>query len=145
MKLQRTLAITLTVALFGGLMFMGFAGTAAAQDVNINDGDQINFGDQTTGDATATTNVNVNQQNNNAQIGVADADANANAIAAGSGHTKHGGAADALAAAGATADVTQSQSVSQSNQANVENVTTTAESGDNVQAAIEVNLDDFDP
>ncbi|TYL38989.1 acetylglutamate kinase, partial [Natronococcus pandeyae] len=33
--MKRALTITMAVAMIGSLMFMGFAGTAAAQDVDI--------------------------------------------------------------------------------------------------------------
>lgn len=153
--MKRTLAITLTVAMIGSLMFMGFAGTAAAQ--NADDGlVDIEVGDQTTGDATATTDISVDQENNNAQVGVADATAG-DAVAISDGgnggealatsHDKGGaeqlaspadsGAATALSVA--NAEVNQAQDVNQQNAAEVSDVTTTAESGDNT--AVEVNVD----
>lgn len=132
MKLQRALTITLTVALFGGLTFMGFAGTAAAQDVNLND---IDFGDQTSGDANATTNIDVDQDNNNAQVGVSNAEATAEAASLGSYHTKYGGAGEAFAASDATSVVVQDQDVAQSNSADID-AETEAETGDNVQAIL---------
>ena len=130
--MKRTLAITLTVAMIGGLMFMGFAGTAAAQDTNVNVGD-IDFGDQETGDAVAISDVDVEQNNANAQVGTASADADASANADDDDHNKNGGSAAALASADATSIVNQYQDVDQSNTADV-SVTTYAESGDNVQS-----------
>ena len=181
--MKRTLAITLTVALIGSLMFMGFAGTAVAQEAPGNDdgddglddglieiddffGDQT--ADQTTGDAAANTEINVNQNNDNAQVGVAEAEANAVAVDANDGtgtetlaagaadddkHYKDAGtagvgqAADAggtSAAAVANAEVNQAQDVTQQNNANVEGVTTIAESGDNEldqEQGFEVDVD----
>ncbi|MDF9743983.1 hypothetical protein [Natrinema salsiterrestre] len=132
MKLQRALTITLTVALFGGLTFMGFAGTAAAQDVNLND---IDFGDQTSGDANATTNIDVDQDNNNAQVGVSNAEATSEAASLGSYYTKHGGAGEAFSASDATSVVVQDQDVTQSNSADID-AETNATTGDNVQAIL---------
>ncbi|WP_436344063.1 hypothetical protein [Natronorubrum sp. FCH18a] len=126
MEMKRTLALTLTVAMVGGLMFMGFAGTAAAQEAGVNDDDGgFDFGidigeiDQETGDAEAGTSVSVDQNNNNAQIGESVAVADS---------TSDDGTASS--AADATSTVTQSQEVGQSNTADVDAVSY-AESGDN--------------
>ncbi|WP_436344065.1 hypothetical protein [Natronorubrum sp. FCH18a] len=115
--MNRTLAITLTVAMIGGLMFIGFAGTAAAQDAGINVGDI----DQETGDATAVTQVSVDQNNNNAQVGESAA------VATSYSDSDSG---SATSVSDATSSVTQGQSVGQSNSANVDAVSY-AESGDN--------------
>lgn len=161
--MKRTLAITLTVAMMGSLMFMGFAGTAAAQ--NADDGlVDIEIGDQTTGDATAATEVNVDQNNNNAQVGTADAsngDTVAVADGSGSGGSALGGAAAddghtkdsaqqlaspadagaASAVATANAEVNQAQDVDQQNAAEVSDVNTVAESGDNTGVETDVEAD----
>lgn len=170
--MKRTLAITLTIALIGSLLALGTVGTATAQVnedpddglVDIDDffGDQT-AGDQTTGDATATTNIAVDQNNDNAQVGVAEAEADAVAVDANDGtetltagatddkHYKDAGAAgvgegadaggtSALAAADAT--VSQAQEVNQQNAAEVSDVTTIAESGDNeLEQEFEVDTD----
>ncbi len=65
--MKRTLTITLTVAMLGSLLFMGMAGTVAAQEVSVD------LGDQTSGDAITVSEVN--QENNNAQIGISNAEA----------------------------------------------------------------------
>ena len=70
--MKRTIAITLTVAMIGGLMFMGFAGTAAAQVNNEPVDDGINI---ETGDVTQTQ----FGQNFNAQTAIAEADGGASA------------------------------------------------------------------
>ncbi|EMA47131.1 hypothetical protein [Halobiforma nitratireducens] len=151
--MKRALTLTLTVALIGSLMFMGFAGTAAAQDELVD----VDIGNQTTGDATATTDIDINQENNNAQLGAAEAQtgdaialndgANGGALAAGqqkggaagvAGATDDGGA---YAANLATADVNQAQDVDQTNNAEVSNVTTSAESGDNVGVGVETDIE----
>ncbi|WP_247001679.1 hypothetical protein [Halosolutus gelatinilyticus] len=131
MKLQRSLAITLTVALFGGLLFMGAAGSAAAQ-VNINVGDI----DQDA-DSNATTTVDVDQSNDNAQVGVSNANADAGAISVGNhgGHTKDKGAAPAFAGAEANSAVLQDQNVIQDNDADV-----TAVSFSNAENEIEFDI-----
>ena len=54
--MKRVLTITLTLAMLGSLMFMGMAGTTAAQDVSVDQ------------DANSTVEVNTNQGNANAQI-----------------------------------------------------------------------------
>lgn len=136
--MKRTIVLTVTVALFGGLMFMGFAGTATAQDVNINEA--IDFGDQETGDSTATSNVDVNQNNDNSQVGVATSIADSESTAIGADDYKNGGAAEAFSNVDSTASVDQTQDVAQSNTADV-NVTTESESGDNVQVSIDALLD----
>ncbi|WP_054862365.1 hypothetical protein [Natronolimnobius baerhuensis] len=169
--MKRTFAITLTVAMIGSLMFMGFAGTAAAQNVDPDDfGFDIDFGDQDTGDAAAETNVNVDQNNNNAQIGVSEATsgdaiavsdggAGGGAVATGD-HYKNGAeqlaspadAGSATAGSFAFSEVNQAQDVAQQNNADVSNVTTTADTsadqsvdseiGDDVD--ISIDFGDFD-
>jgi hypothetical protein len=87
--MKRTIAITLTVAMIGGLMFMGFAGTAAAQNNAPDDGIQ-----------TGEINQEINQGNLNAQVGFA----NAEATSSGAADKKHSGAGG-----GATADASVNQ------------------------------------
>ncbi|NGM69113.1 hypothetical protein G6M89_08850 [Natronolimnobius sp. AArcel1] len=151
--MKRTFAITLTVAMIGSLMFMGFAGTAAAQNVDngIDIGDiGADFGDQTQGDAT--NNIDVNQENNNAQTGVSEA-TSGDAVAVSDGGAGGGAAAaddpkhdpkkddpqplangadsgNALAGSLAASQVTQVQDVNQQNAADID---ATAQTGDNVQ------------
>ncbi len=118
--MKRTIAITLTVAMLGSLMLMGFAGTVAAQDnITIETGD--------TGDVnqSAEQNAEINQQNNNQQIGTATATA---ASADGANHKKHGGSSGGAAAA---ASVDQVQVVEQSNDAEIDqDIDQEGESGD---------------
>lgn len=71
--MKRTLAMLLTFGMVGSLMFMGFAGTAAAQEVDVDLG-----GDG--GDGGDAVNVaEVNQQTNNAQEANAEATATSGA------------------------------------------------------------------
>ncbi len=135
MEMKRTLALTLTVAMVGGLMFMGFAGTAAAQDGNISV-------DQTTGDATATTDVDVDQENNNDQIGVSGAFADASSYNDdGYDKKKGGGASSSFAGAEAASAVEQDQTVVQGNNADVD-ADSDAASGNN-SIAVDVALGGF--
>ena len=139
--MKRALAITLTVAMLGSLMFMGFAGTAAADSHTNMPGDgDVNFGDQTSGDAINI--AETNQANNNAQTGIAEANSQSSAVADGAGDDdpkNHGGAAEAFSSSSADASVNQAQDVTQSNTA-VTNQN--AETGDNVQAAINAAFGD---
>ncbi|ELY97262.1 hypothetical protein C482_13550 [Natrialba chahannaoensis JCM 10990] len=124
--MKRTLAITLTVALIGSLMFMGFAGTAAAQNV-----------DQETGDATVE--IGIDQENNNAQIGIAESYSSAFALGASASDAKYGGSPAASAFSASNAEVNQDQTAVQVNNAEVSDVT--AESGDNINVGdIDVGL-----
>ena len=94
--MKRTLTIMLTVAMIGSLMFMGLAGTAAADE---HDGDGINV--ELGGDGgDATNHATVNQQNNNQQVG------SSSAYAKGDGSWAY-------------SSVNQAQYVGQSNYANV--------------------------
>ncbi|WP_306060433.1 hypothetical protein [Natronococcus wangiae] len=124
--MKRVLTITLTVALFGGLMLMGFAGSAAAQNISVSTGDT---GDV---DQEAEQEAEINQENNNAQVGIADAEA-----------TSGGDQADNLKAYGASSDnggdgatsteasVDQEQDVEQSNDAEIDQeIEQEGESGD---------------
>ncbi|ELY45793.1 hypothetical protein C496_02587 [Natronorubrum tibetense GA33] len=129
--------------MLGSLMFMGFAGTAAADSHTNMPGDgDVNFGDQTSGDAINI--AETTQENNNAQVGTAEATSQSSATAMGHDHDpkNHGGAAEAFSSSSADATVNQAQDVTQSNTA-VTNQQ--AETGDNVQAAISAAFgDDFD-
>ncbi|WP_255194504.1 hypothetical protein [Natronobeatus ordinarius] len=100
--MKRTIAITLAVAMIGGLMFMGFAGTAAAQ-VNepVDDGINIETGD-------AVNIAEVNQGNFNQQVGTATADATTVSDK------------NYKSSTSASASVSQSQDVGQSNTAIVD-------------------------
>lgn len=60
--MKRAIAMLLMVAMVGSLMFMGFAGTAAAQEVDTGSDVDVNQ------DADSNAEVNTAQQNNNAQI-----------------------------------------------------------------------------
>ncbi|WP_174811899.1 hypothetical protein [Salinadaptatus halalkaliphilus] len=141
--MKRALAITLTVAMIGSLAFMGFAGTAAAQEDQIIDQAAENVSldadqqqDLMSGDAE--TNVNVDQSNDNAQVGSATAgDAVAlsgggGAGAAGAAHDKGGAAAGAGGAGGGAtaASAAETNQVQDVNQINAADVDATAESGD---------------
>lgn len=117
------------MALIGGLMFMGFAGTAAAQDVSID-------ASQETGDAT--NNAEVSQENNNAQVGISGAFAAGDA-ADNNDHKKDYYNDDNNDGDGvsATASVDQTQDVAQGNEANVDQ---TAETGDAAVGDITIDL-----
>ena len=160
--MKRTLTITMAVALIGSLMFMGFAGTAAAQNNNnvddVGDGISVDVdADFAPQDQTAETNINIDQQTQNEQIGEATAETNvlaanlggAGGTAAAAPADKKGAAPTAAPAAadgGATAlgvseaSVDQVQDHDQSNTAEVSDVTT--ETGDNIQdASVDVTVD----
>ncbi|WP_255167668.1 hypothetical protein [Natrononativus amylolyticus] len=119
--MKRALTLMLTVALVGSLMFMGLAGTAAADshteiDVQLggdggDGGDAVNF-------------AQVNQQNNNAQVGYSSASS--------VGH--HSAAASS---------VNQWQSVSQTNAANVNQLAVGGDGGDGGDSEIEIDLPVF--
>ncbi|AGB39247.1 hypothetical protein [Natronococcus occultus] len=80
--MKRALALMMTIALVGSLMFMGFAGTAAASHYDNNDKDKDKKGDKVTQDAHAETNqVQYVSQSNYAAQG------DNTAIAAGIGNT----------------------------------------------------------
>ncbi|ELZ03337.1 hypothetical protein [Natrialba aegyptia] len=118
--MKRTLAITLTVALIGGLMFMGFAGTAAAQ----------NDVDQETGDATVD--IDVDQENNNAQVGVAESSSSPFSVGYHSSTFSY-----------SDAEVNQVQLVEQTNENEIEDVS--AESGDNINVDVgDIAVDGLD-
>ena len=131
--MNRALAITLTVAMVGGLMFMGAAGTAAADEhTNVDDGFDFDFsvdiGDTTAGDggdggdASATTVQDFDQTNANAQVGEANAWSSADSYAAGSG-------ASSTASSSSAAVVDQNQDVTQVNSIDAD-ATTIASGGD---------------
>ncbi|WP_440764689.1 hypothetical protein [Natronorubrum sp. DTA7] len=150
----------------GGLMFMGFAGTAAAQDINI-DTDAITGGDAGDGgDAAAETVQDFDQTNVNEQVGEASSEsvAASAAVSDGDGQAaandgpKDKGTADDFAGAGAestavsesTAAVGQSQDVEQGNAIDAD-ATTAAEGGDGgdggdagVGVDVDIDFDDFD-
>ncbi|ELY82283.1 hypothetical protein [Natrinema gari] len=66
--MKRALTLTLTVALIGGLAFMGLAGTAAAQpQINPDVNSSVDI-DQ---DSSATTTINNDQSNSNSQTQLA--------------------------------------------------------------------------
>ncbi|WP_243641373.1 hypothetical protein [Natrarchaeobius halalkaliphilus] len=111
--------MTLTVAMLGSLMFMGFAGTAAASNHDV---------DQETGDATVT--IETAQQNNNAQVGIAESSSSSFSFGSAASDSKYGNTIGASSYSSSNAEVNQVQVGSQSNSANIENVG--AESGDNV-------------
>ncbi|WP_323173759.1 hypothetical protein [Natrialba sp. PRR66] len=116
--MKRTLTITLTVALVGGLMFMGFAGTAAAQDglIGVDIGDDVGVNQS----ANATTDVSVDQSNSNDQAQESLA-------------LSSNGASEAVGA--------QAQEVTQDNSASVENVSSTATNDADVDTGtIEINV-----
>ncbi len=107
--MKRTLAITLTVALIGSLMFMGFAGTAAADDQSADQGTSVNqyadannYQDQ----KVAQSNYNVGDELN---IAVAD---DGSADAGSSVDQSNTNSQDATAEA--TNDATVSQDIEQS-------------------------------
>ncbi|AGB39248.1 hypothetical protein [Natronococcus occultus] len=54
--MKRALTLMMAIALVGSLMFMGFAGTAAASHYDKNDKDKDKKGDKVTQDAHAETN-----------------------------------------------------------------------------------------
>ncbi|TYL38969.1 hypothetical protein CV102_10730 [Natronococcus pandeyae] len=106
--MKRTLTIMMAVAMIVGLMFMGFAGTAAAQDVDI--GLDASGGDG--GDGGDATNLAyVDQANTNVQY--------ASASASASGHHS-----------GASAGVSQTQFVNQQNFADVDQTAVGGDGGD---------------
>ena len=114
--MKRAFAITLTVAMIGGLMFMGFAGTAAAQ----NDVDQTI--DQEIGDLDATQEQDL--QTGDAEVNVDVAQDNVNVQQA---TTTSGDALGANGQAASLAETNQDQNVNQVNNADVD---ATAETGD---------------
>ncbi|WP_440764691.1 hypothetical protein [Natronorubrum sp. DTA7] len=120
----------------GGLMFMGFAGTAAAQDININTG-VIDAGDGGDGgDAAAATVQEFDQTNENAQVGVADSTSYADSYAAGSG-------ADSVASSSSAAVVEQDQNVNQVNtiDADATTIALGGDGGDGGDAGVDVGVD----
>ncbi|WP_254768918.1 hypothetical protein [Salinilacihabitans rarus] len=135
--MKRTITITLAVAMIASLMAVGLAGTAAAQDGPMNNVDDglidIDFGDQTSGDAVNI--AEVNQENNNNQIGTASAEATATAVSDGDHHKSGDGA---TAGASATATVSQGQSVEQVNVANIDQE---ADTGNEQEVEFDVSLD----
>ncbi|WP_117363868.1 hypothetical protein [Natrarchaeobaculum sulfurireducens] len=159
--MKRTLTITMAVALIGSLMFMGFAGTAAAQNNNnVDNGISVDvdadFAEQ---EQTAETNIDIQQETQNEQVGEATAETNVLAADFGGAGTMAAptaapadkkGAAPAVAPAaadgGATAlgvseaSVDQTQDLDQSNTVEISDVTT--ETGDNIQdASVDVTVD----
>lgn len=119
--MKRALTLALTVALIGGLAFMGIAGTAAAQD----GGDEIDVlnpevdNDQ---DSEATTEISVDQDNDNEQNQVT--------VASSSSDTSY-----------AKASSYQQQDVDQDNDADVEDVTTVSSNYAENDAENEIELD----
>ncbi|WP_306061488.1 hypothetical protein [Natronococcus wangiae] len=131
--MKRVLTITLTVALLGSLMLMGFAGSAAAQNVDIN----IGTGDTGDVDQDAEQNAEINQQNNNAQVGIADA----TAVGADGAHDKKHKSGGSNGGAAAAASVDQVQVVGQENDAEIEQeIEQEGESGDS-EINVEILLD----
>ena len=155
-KMNRALAVTLTVAMVGGLLAMGAAGNVAADEhTNVDDGVDFDFdldiGDTTAGDggdggdAAAETVQDFDQTNVNQQVGEANAQSSAESVAvsdgdgqaAGADDPKDKGAAEDFAGAGAestavsdaTAVVDQNQNVNQGNSIDAD-ATTVAEGGD---------------
>ncbi|WP_255167667.1 hypothetical protein [Natrononativus amylolyticus] len=116
--MKRTITVMLTVAMVGSLMFMGLAGTAAADSHTEIDVDLGGDG----GDGGDAVNVaEVNQQNNNAQIGESSAASYGDDSAASSG-------------------VYQGQYVSQYNEADVDQVAVGGDGGDGGAVDIDIDL-----
>lgn len=140
--MKRAFTLLVTVAMVGTLMFMGIAGTAAAQDgglVDVGIGDEVDV-DQ---DADATTDVSVDQNNDNSQsqsvVAASAGGGDANSHDHKHGHDKHG---QDSSSSGADAVGVQEQAVSQSNDANVENVTSAAGNNATVDTGlIEIGID----
>ncbi|WP_440764690.1 hypothetical protein [Natronorubrum sp. DTA7] len=134
--MNRALAVTLTVAMVGGLLFIGAAGSAAAQDINVNT-DAITGGDGGDGgDAAAATVQNFDQTNQNAQVGAADSTSTAESYAVGSG-------ADSAAGSSSAAVVAQNQNVNQGNaiEANATTIAIGGDGGDGGDAGVDVGID----
>lgn len=113
--MKRTLTLVMTVALIGGLMFMGFAGTATAQNVTVENEQ----------DAEAENNIEVEQENNNAQV--------QSATSYSSSDTSE-----------ATTVAVQGQDVDQTNAANVEDTNAGAVNyAENNATGIDVEFDDL--
>ena len=69
--MNRTLTALLTFALVGSLAFMGFAGTAAAQESLVDVGSDVD----TNQNAESAVIVDNNQQNTNSQVQIAESNA----------------------------------------------------------------------
>jgi hypothetical protein len=129
--MKRALTLAMTLAVIGGLMTMGFAGTAAAQDIQIG-GDGGDGGD-------AVNVADVNQENTigqeaTATASVSDADANDD-----ESDDRHKDDNSNDANNGGSASVGIDQSAEQQNNAEV---TQTAEAGDGGDGgAVDINLD----
>ena len=125
--MKRGLTALLTIALVGSLMFMGFAGTAAAQDGLVDVGSDVSV-DQ---DATSGVEVTNNQANDNEQIQVAASYSSSD-----------------TSEAATTAE--QSQTVEQGNANTVSNVTSSStntadtDAGTGLDVSLDLNLDLLD-
>ncbi|MCU4740213.1 hypothetical protein OB955_02740 [Halobacteria archaeon AArc-m2/3/4] len=109
----------MTVALVGGLMFMGFAGTATAQDIEVGIDAEVDNEQE----ANAENNIAVAQENNNAQGQIASSYSSSDKSEA-------------------TTVAVQGQDVDQSNAANVEDTTAIASNeADNEATGVNVDLD----
>ncbi|ELY43991.1 hypothetical protein [Natronorubrum bangense] len=104
--MKRALAMLLTVAMVGSLMFMGFAGTAAAQDQSADQDADIKQG----ASATNAQSQYVGQENVNAgdEINIAYADDDGDATAGSSVTQSNDNSQTADATATNTADINQS-------------------------------------
>ena len=115
--MKRKLTALLTFALVGSLMFMGFAGTAAAQESLVDIGSDVD----TTQNAESAVIVDNDQQNTNSQIQIAESSASSQK---------------------STAQTTavQQQDVTQVNENSVTEVTSTATNTANTDASTGVDL-----
>lgn len=124
--MKRQLTALLTFALVGSLLFMGAAGTAAAQDSLVDVGSDVSA-NQT---AQSTAIVDTDQQNNNSQVQVASASASSDT-------------STAVTAASQQQSVTQvnQNSVSDVNAVATNNVTSDAETGVDLNVTADIGLD----
>ncbi|SIR81213.1 hypothetical protein [Natronorubrum daqingense] len=105
--MKRALTALLTLAMIGSLMFMGFAGTAAAQE-----------------ETDAVNNVEISQENNNAQVGISGAFAASDTTSADDPEPNCNGQCDSANdgptdGVSATSSVDQTQNLAQGNSATV--------------------------
>ncbi|SEH14535.1 hypothetical protein SAMN04487967_1648 [Natronorubrum sediminis] len=131
--MKRAIAMLLTFAMVGSLMFMGFAGTAAAQDVDVDIGGDGGDGGH------AGNYAEVNQQNNNAQIGISEATATSGG-ADDTNEKPYNNNDEAADSTSATSSVDQTQDVTQSNDASVDQNAEAGDGGDGGAVNVELGL-----
>ncbi|WP_255167666.1 hypothetical protein [Natrononativus amylolyticus] len=129
--MKRTITVMLTVAMVGSLMFMGFAGTAAADSHTEID---IDLGGDGGDGGDAVNAAEVNQQNNNAQVGASSA------VAVGDGDDHKKGYDSGGAAAASIVD--QGQAVEQTNYADVDQYAFGGDGGDGGDFNFSIGFDD---